>query len=214
MHIQAYLIASVTGITRTCFVLACFCSGICECALGMNIWDEYLNLFEICVCVRMCACVSLQYSAVTGALLSLWCWAWSWRQEDNGSSVGLWRSQRMGWVSYWVSSLSQEDLHWLISPCPIWSHQTHRAQWSAIKNQPLHVRQNQSHIINTQTMFTVLCHVMWTVNRIQLEIKNITRVSFAKSVMEGKKSFHIHDAVPGTNALCIIPSSICLFSIT
>lgn len=163
----------------------CVCAGIFNCKCDRNnksmfcismllfwstctYWYEYLRwVFEFIWDLRMCACVSLQYSTVTGALLSLWCWAWSWRQEDNSSSVGLWRSQRMGWVSYWVSSLSQEDLHWLISPCPIWSHQTHRAQWAAIKNQPLHVRQNQSYIINTQTMFTVLCHVMWTENRTQ-----------------------------------------------
>ncbi len=108
------------------------------------IWYEYVNLR---------VCVSLQYRTVTGALLSLWCCAWPWRQEDNSSSVGLWRSQMMRWVSYWVSSLSQEDLHRLISPCslPHLEHQTHRAQWAAIKKQP-------QHIINALTVFTVLRH--------------------------------------------------------
>ncbi len=140
---KAYLIAGVTGITRACFVLAClFCSGGRACTFGMNIWDVNLRV-----------CVSLQYRTVTGALLSLWCCAWPWRQEDNSSSVGLWRSQMMRRVSYWVSSLSQEDLHRLISPCslPHLEHQTHRAQWAAIKKQP-------QHIINALTVFTVLRH--------------------------------------------------------
>lgn len=133
------------------------------CVFGMNIWD-----------VNLSVCVSLQYSTVTGALLSLWCCAWPWRRDDNSSSVGLWRSQRMGWVSYWVSSLSQEDLHRLISPCslPHLEHQTHRAQWAAIKKQPQHIRQNQSHIINTLTMCTVLRHNAERKGDSSLELKS------------------------------------------